>query len=75
MKTKLKVFLKNVNCQIIEDTVKLKLEEIDSFLIKHSASRNADAIKMHFSEMETMDGKFLSVKSMEIQKQSLSQKL
>ena len=58
MKTKLKVFLKNVNCQIIEDTVKLKLEEIDSFLIKHSASRNADAIKMHFSEMESMDGKF-----------------
>ena len=58
MKRKLKIFLKNNDDENIAPKVQQKLDELENFITENCASKNAEIIKQHFSEMENLDGNF-----------------
>ena len=51
-----------------EARAKAELDEVEEFLIETCASKNAEKIKEHFSEMETLDGNFSQVSLWKLKK-------
>ena len=68
IKTKLKLFLMVNKCIRGEARAKAELDEVEEFLIETCASKNAEKIKEHFSEMETLDGNFSQVSLWKLKK-------
>ena len=61
LKANLKIFLKSKKCTHGEVIAKAELEAIEIFLTETCATRNAELIKNHLGEMESIEGKFCQV--------------
>jgi hypothetical protein len=61
LKTNLKIFLKSNKCKLGDVIAKAELEAVETFLTETCATRNAELIKNHLGEMESIEGKFCQV--------------
>ena len=58
MKSELKILLINNKCKVAQKQAKIKLEEIEEFLIEETASKNAKIVEEHLEALDNFDGSF-----------------
>ena len=62
LKTELKRFLKNCNCQIGKEIATKRLEEVENYLNDHCAEKNADTVREYVQGVENDAGNFSQLK-------------
>ena len=58
IKSELHIYIRNSKCKIGQQIATKRLEEIEEEIVRISAEKNADAVKEHIGNIETLDGKF-----------------
>ena len=61
LKSKLKSFLKNTQCEVTKERVKNKILEIDEAIANELASNNAKKVREYVRGIETLDGNFSQI--------------
>ena len=62
LKTELKRFLKNCNCQIGKEIATKRLEEVEKYLNDHCAEKNAETVREYVQGVENDAGNFSQLK-------------
>ena len=58
LKTELKLFIKRNKCKIAHETATNKLSEVEEFLVRELSVKNAEVVKEHVKNIQTLDGNF-----------------
>ena len=67
-KMRLKLFLKTNQCKLGEARAKAELDELEEYLTETCATKNAEEIKCHLGNMESLNGSFSQVKLWKLKK-------